>query len=319
MLLRLEAVRVVEHLTVAVPQDVRRVPALHTEHARLEHRREDGLHQRLPGLEVLAADRDTVTARELAQRGCIDSEVGRSVRERHALQQRGVRVQHRRGDRRVVGIDGRIERLEVRVGRSEVDEDLGRAAPDHHEPVAAVLLTERTDVVTQRVEHRAPPDRPLRVGSLEPRHVRRVERRAHRPDRAQRFGDRLEVALYVKHAGVDRRDVRVVGVDVPGTEDDVVEVRERDEVLDERRAALVATPQPHRPELGEGPHRLGHPPADQLDAGDQRRRDCAQADAQDAEAPISRPNGRWRGERGRSRRHEVSGERVRQERRLSAV
>ena len=54
-LLGLEALGIVEHLAVAVAEDVGREPAADAEHARLEARREDGLHQRLAGLEVLAA------------------------------------------------------------------------------------------------------------------------------------------------------------------------------------------------------------------------------------------------------------------------
>ena len=60
---------------------------------------------------------------------------GRAVGERHALEQRGVGVQHRRGDRRVVGVDRRLERLEVHVRRTGLDVDLGRRRPQHHDAV----------------------------------------------------------------------------------------------------------------------------------------------------------------------------------------
>ena len=72
---------------------------------------------------------------ELAQHRRVDREVRRAVGERDALEERGVGVEHRRGDRRVVGVDGRLERLEVEVGRTGLDEHLGRAGPDHHDPV----------------------------------------------------------------------------------------------------------------------------------------------------------------------------------------
>ena len=55
--LGLEVVRIVENFAVAVAEDVRRVPAADAELAGLEGRREDGLDERLAGLEVLAADR----------------------------------------------------------------------------------------------------------------------------------------------------------------------------------------------------------------------------------------------------------------------
>src|SRR6266853_845536 len=45
LLLGLEALWVVEHLAAAVAEDVRRVPAVEAEHARLQHRREHRLDQ----------------------------------------------------------------------------------------------------------------------------------------------------------------------------------------------------------------------------------------------------------------------------------
>src|SRR5207237_10128840 len=56
-LLRAERARIVQHLTVAVAEDVRREPSLESEHPRLESRRDDRLHERLTRLEVLSGDR----------------------------------------------------------------------------------------------------------------------------------------------------------------------------------------------------------------------------------------------------------------------
>src|SRR5437879_1978161 len=53
--LRLEGLGVVEHFSVAVTKDVGGVPAGEPEHAGLEGGRQDRLHHRLAGLEVLAA------------------------------------------------------------------------------------------------------------------------------------------------------------------------------------------------------------------------------------------------------------------------
>ena len=64
--------------------------------------REDGLHQRLAGLEILAADGSFVLARQLVHRRDIDGQVRRAVGERHALLQRGVGVDHRGRDLLVV-------------------------------------------------------------------------------------------------------------------------------------------------------------------------------------------------------------------------
>src|SRR5579872_3211564 len=63
-----EAVRIVEHLSVSVAEDVRTVPAVQAEHPRLQARREDGLQQCLSGLEVLPGDRNAALAREFP--GC---------------------------------------------------------------------------------------------------------------------------------------------------------------------------------------------------------------------------------------------------------
>src|SRR5690606_10718538 len=65
-LLAAEAVGIVQHLAVAVAQDVRGEPALDAEHPRAEAGRDQRLHERLTGLEVLAGDRDAPLARELA-------------------------------------------------------------------------------------------------------------------------------------------------------------------------------------------------------------------------------------------------------------
>ena len=114
---------------------------------------------------------------ELAQHRRVDAEVRRAVGERHALEQRGVGVEHRRRDRRVVGVDRRLERLEVHVRRAGLDEDLGRRAPDHHDPVDLLLLAEAVDVLADRVEHRPLVDRGEHVVGVDVLDVRRGRRR----------------------------------------------------------------------------------------------------------------------------------------------
>ena len=100
--LRLERLRIVEHLAVAVAEDVGRVPALEAEQARLEAGREDRLHQGLAGLEVLAGDRHAVLlARSSMQRRRVDGQVGRAVGVGHAALERRVRVDLRRRDLRI--------------------------------------------------------------------------------------------------------------------------------------------------------------------------------------------------------------------------
>src|SRR5216117_1625918 len=60
LLFGLERLRIVQHLAVAIAENVGGIPAREAEHARLERRGEDALHHRLTGLEVLAADRYVV-------------------------------------------------------------------------------------------------------------------------------------------------------------------------------------------------------------------------------------------------------------------
>ena len=67
---------VVEHVTVAVAQDVGRVPTAYAEHARAKARGEDGLHEGLPGLEVSTGDRHPSGLSEFDHAGKVEHEVG---------------------------------------------------------------------------------------------------------------------------------------------------------------------------------------------------------------------------------------------------
>ena len=63
----------------------------------------------LKSLPEIGTPRSTAS---FVQHGDVDREVGRAVGERDALEDRRVGVQHRRRDRRVVGVDRGFERLE---------------------------------------------------------------------------------------------------------------------------------------------------------------------------------------------------------------
>ena len=77
--------------------------------------------------------------------------------------------------------------------------------------------------------------------------------------------------------------VGVVGEGVPGAEDDVVEVGQRHEVLDQRHAVVGALAEADRAHLGQRADGLAGAAPGVLDAGDEGRRDGAEADEQDAE------------------------------------
>jgi len=91
----------------------------------------------------------------------------------------------------------------------------------------------------------------LHVGPGEVLDVGLLEHRRHRLDRLELGLDRDQVLVLVEHAGADRGLVRVVGEDVPAAEHDVVELRERDVLLDRRRVVVGALAEPDPAELGE--------------------------------------------------------------------
>ena len=102
----------------------------------------------------------------------------------------------------------------------------------------------------------------------------------------------------LEHAGALGGDVGVVGERVPRAEHDVVERGERHEVPDQRAAVVGALAEADRVHQGQRADRLGEAALDELDAGDQRRGDGAEADGEDAEAAVG-----WRNVGSRWRRH----------------
>ncbi len=232
---------------------------------------------------------------EVAQRGDVDGEVRRAVGERHTFEDRRVRVQHRRGDRRVVGVDRRLERLEVGVRRTGLDEDLGARAPQHHDTVDLLLVAEAVDVFADRVEHRSLVDRVHRVVGVDALHVLAIERRRHRAHLAQRVADGLDVLAAIEHARPGCGDVGVVGERVPRPEHEIVERGQRHEVVDQRPAVVGALAEADRADLGQRTDWGTHAALDQLDTGDQRRGDGAEADGEHAETTVGRRDGGGRG------------------------
>jgi hypothetical protein len=115
-----------------------------------------------------------------------------------------------------------------------------------------------------------------------------IEHRRHRHDLLEEVADRHHVLVLVENAAVQRRLVAVVGHRIPGTEHQVIEAGERHEVLDQWSAALRALAEPDGHQLGERTGGRGHPATHQLDAGDEGRCHCAQADTQHAELTVRR-------------------------------
>jgi len=283
LFLRLEVLRIVEHFTVAVAENVGGIPTRQAEHARLQHRRDHGLHHGLAGLEVFAADGDAALGREVAQHRRVDGEVRRAVGERNAFEDRGVCVEHRRRDGRVVGVDRFLERLKVLVCRARLDELLGRCAPDHHDAVDLLVVAETVDVFANRIQHRPLVDGAECVVGADVLHVFAVERRLHRADAAQRVGDRLDVARALEHAGALRGNVRVIRERIPRAPLDVFQLGEWYKVLDQRRAVVGALTETDGAHLRERTNRRSHAALGELDSGDERARHRTEADGEHTE------------------------------------
>ncbi len=283
--LGLERLGVVEHLAVAIAEDVGRVPALDAEQPRLESRRDDGLHPRLPGLQVLAGDRRAALRGELQQRRNIGAEIRRRVGVRNAFLDGGVRVDHARGNRGVARLEALLERRHAGVHRALGEVHLGAAAPDHDQPFEAVLRLEPPHVFAQLVGHLPLVRALLHVGAVEALHVLAVEHGRHRTNLLELGADLVEQCR-LENA---RRLGGLVGVvfeDVPAAKHHVVERGQRNEVLDERRTALGALAEPHRSHLRQRADRLGQTAADGEDAGDGRRADGAHPDEKNAQFPC---------------------------------
>ena len=135
---------------------------------RLEARRDDGLHPRLPGLQVLAGDRRAALGGELEERRHIGAEIRRRVGVRNAFLDRRVGVDHARRDRGVALLEALLERRDAGVHGAFGQVDLGAAAPDHDEALEPVLLLESAHVLAQLVGHLALVRALLHVGPVEP-------------------------------------------------------------------------------------------------------------------------------------------------------
>ena len=223
--LRLERLRIVEHLAVAVAEDVGRVPALEAEVARLEAGREDGLHQRLAGLEVLAADRQLLLLGQLLDRREVDRQVGRAVGERHARAQAARRRRSPTGRccRRCCAGPPRTWPASSARRTARDRPRSSRTRPRRSDRRRSCFL--KRSMSAMSCSARSIFDLPcLDVGAVQLLDVRRLEHARHRADALEERPHLVEV-LVREHAGVLRRLVGVVLEDVPAAEHQIVERR----------------------------------------------------------------------------------------------
>ena len=246
-----------------------------------------GLDQRLPRLHVVAGQRRLGLRRELEHRRNVGGEVRRGVRERQAFLQRRVGVDHARRNRVVAQLEALLERGQRLVHRAFLHEDLGAAAPHHHQARAVVLLLEVADVGDQLIGEILLVLAFLDVRARQALHVALIEHRGHRLDRLELRTDRIEQRAF-EHAGRAGRGVAVFFEDVPAAEHDVVELRERHELVDLRGAVVGALAETDRAHLRERSNGLRETLADGNDAGDGGGADRAEPDEEDAQLALGR-------------------------------
>ena len=124
----------------------------------------------------------------------------------------------------VVGLHGSLECCECAVHFiADGHVDFGTGGPDDNDAVAAVLLLEVADVLTQGFDHVPAGGALLDVGAVEALGVVAVEGGGKGHDGLEFVAHRFNV-LFAEHLGVEGALVGVGGINVPRTEDHVVEV-----------------------------------------------------------------------------------------------
>jgi len=186
----------------------------------------------------------------------------------------------------VVGVDGRLERLDRLMDVALLDVDLRAAAPHHHQALAPVLRLEVADVLAQRLRPRTLAGAGLDVDPLQPLDVALVEDRRHGLDAHEEVRDGLDVGVPVQHARVDGALVRVGRERVPRAEHHVAQLRQGHEVLDGRHPVLGALAQADGAHLRDAADGAAHASAHQLHARDERGGDGSQAGKENAQAPL---------------------------------
>ena len=170
-----------------------------------------------------------------------------------------------------------------------LDENLGRGAPTGHEPRNLLRFAEILNVVFQLQCQFVLVLRLFDVSSVEPLYVFAVERRFHRLDGFQERLHFLQV-LIIQNAGFFRGLVRIILEKIPASKNQVIEVCQRNQLLNQRRVVVGALAKTNRSELSKRPYRLGFSFADQLHAGHQRRAYRAHSGQQHSQFSFGRRN-----------------------------
>ena len=171
--------------------------------------------------------------RQLLNRGDVHRQVRRPVGECHSARDARPRIEHGGGNRRVVFLHAFNKFFRRRVHVFRLDENLGRGAPTGHEPRNLLRFAEILNVVFQLQCQLVLVLRLFDVSSVEPLYVFAVERRFHRLDS---FKERLHFlqVLIIQHAGFFRGLVRIIFEKIPASENQVIEVCQRNQLLNQR-------------------------------------------------------------------------------------
>ncbi len=160
-------------------------------------------------------------------------------------------------------------------------ENFGGAAPDHHHAADTGRFAELRDVIDQRLRLVHLAALGLDVGTVDAADVFRIEHRLHRLDGRERFFQLREQGR-LQHLGIDGGFVGGVFVDVPASEDQIVETGQRHEILDLGRAAIGALSQADGRKLRERADRQSEAALDCFHAGDEGGGNGADTGDQDA-------------------------------------
>ena len=232
---------------------------------------DDGLHERLPGLEVLAANGDLLLPGQFQHGRDVGRQIGSPVGIGDSHRKGGVGVNHAGGDPGVVLLQSLLEAGQTGVDLAGLQEDFGAAAPDHHQAAQVVGLPELLDVLHDRLGQLALVGGSLDVASCQALDVLAAEDRLPGSDALQ-VGPQLFQLPGVEHPGANGRLVAGLPVNVPAAEDQVIQRSQGDEVLDQGDPFFGALAQPDRSHLGEGPDwrslllRMASTPAMKVDA-----------------------------------------------------
>ena len=151
------------------------------------------------------------------------------------------------------------------MNRRGLEEDFGRAAPDHDHAIDR--LAEGADIFDHLVGEFALGLALLHMGSVQTLHIELIEDRRHWLDGFE-IGLELSQNFGLQHLRVRGRLVDVVFKNVPTGEDHVVQIGQRHKVLDERRLVIGAFAETDGAHLGERTDGLCEPAAHRFNAGD---------------------------------------------------